>query len=514
MDKQSLMKGTLILGSAGILAKFLGIFFRWPLIMLVGDEGLGYYQMAYPLFIFFIGVASGIPIAVSKLVSESLANKDVQGAFIVLKKALLLMVILGGGFSFIFIGFSQQIISLLKWDPRAIYALVGISFAPIVIGLMSAFRGFFQGFQNMTPTAISEILEQFARVIVGVGLAYILLSKGIEVSVGGAAFGASAGGLLGVTYLYIKYKKTKKEMMVFKLRKDNKLLSKLLSISVPISVGAMVGSLIGLTDSILVPQLLLSAGFSQREATIMLGQLSGKAGVIIHVPLTLSIALCSSIVPIISSEHYFKRREQVLTKVENSISLSMVIALPSFLGLFFMAGPILNLLFPGHGEGSLILKFMSVVIPFMILTQTTTAILQGTGHYIFPVINLVLGCVLKFIITIILVPMPIFNVYGAIIGTIVAYVFVTVLNVFYLCRKLKITISFYNAFLRPAFAAVFMIIPVIYIHYKLYTIYKSEIMASLISIILGAIIYGVLIFIFGVFKYSYFKEKIIKNKRG
>ena len=131
--------------------------------MLVGDEGVGYYQMAYPLLGFFIAVASGIPIAVSKLVSECNAVNDREGSFAILKKAIIIMSIIGFGFTLSMILFSDSIMSFLKWDHKVYYSLIGVSFAPIVVGLMSAFRGFFQGYQNMTPTAVSEIIEQIAN---------------------------------------------------------------------------------------------------------------------------------------------------------------------------------------------------------------------------------------------------------------------------------------------------------------------------------------------------------------
>src|ERR1035437_6366457 len=114
MEKQSLLKGTIILGIAGILARFLGLFFRWPLIMLIGDEGVGYYQMSYPLYMFFIAIASGIPVAISKMVSEKNALDDKEGLILVFRKSLLLMVILGGGFSFFIFANSKVLISFLK----------------------------------------------------------------------------------------------------------------------------------------------------------------------------------------------------------------------------------------------------------------------------------------------------------------------------------------------------------------------------------------------------------------
>lgn len=97
MNKQSLVKGSIILGVAGILTRFLGLFFRWPLIMLIGDEGIGYYQMSYPLYMFFIAMASGIPVAMSKMISERNAVNDIEGSFQVMKESTLLMMIIGIG---------------------------------------------------------------------------------------------------------------------------------------------------------------------------------------------------------------------------------------------------------------------------------------------------------------------------------------------------------------------------------------------------------------------------------
>ena len=196
MKKQSLIKGSLVLGIAGILAKVLGFFFRWPLIMLIGDEGIGYYQLSYPLYMFFVAMASGVPVAVSKMISERNAVNDIDGSFEVVKESAYLMAILGIGTSLILYFFAKPIINFLKWDMKSYYSLIGIAFAPAIISFVTIFRGFFQGLQNMTPSGISQILEQIGRVVIGVGLAYILFPKGIEVSAGGAAFGAAGGAFI------------------------------------------------------------------------------------------------------------------------------------------------------------------------------------------------------------------------------------------------------------------------------------------------------------------------------
>ncbi len=510
MKKQSLIKGTLVLGFGGILTRFLGLFFRWPLIMLIGDEGIGYYQMSYPLYMFYAALATGIPVAVSKMVSEKNAAGDTDGIIQVFRKAMLLMVILGGGFSLFLILSSRQLIRVFRWDEKAYYSLAGICLAPVFISIISVLRGFFQGLQNMNPTAVSQLIEQTGRVIIGVGLAYVLLPYGTEYSAGGAAFGAAAGALTGGIYLFCKYFAFIKKYKPVRKIREVETLNKLLYIAVPISIGAAVGSIMNLIDSILVPQKLIEAGFAYKTAAVLYGQLTGKAFVLINVPLTVSAALCAAVVPIIAEANVLKRRMEVISKTDLALRLSVLIALPSFGGLFFMANPILNLLFPGHSSGYLILKYLSISIPFIILTQTSTAILQGTGCYIKPVLCLTFGCIIKVILTYVLVSIPWINIYGAIIGTVTGYVFTAAVNMYLIHSKLKITANYYEILMKPAFAAVFMILDVVIVYTRVYNYTKSNFYACSAGISTGIILYIVLIFFFGIIQYSYFKKRFFK----
>lgn len=516
MKKQSLIRGTLILGGASLISRFLGLFFRWPLMMLIGDEGMGYYQMSYPLYMFFIAIASGIPVAVSKMVSEKNAIGDEIGAKLVLKKALFLMIFMGIGFSITIFIFSKQIIHVLKWDSNSYYSLIGISVAPIFISIMASFRGYFQGLQNMTPTAISELIEQIGRVIFGVGLAYIFFSKGIEYSAGGASLGAAAGGLIGGLYLVIRYikmnsikkhnskdKKSKREGIL--------ILNKLLMMAIPISIGSTVGTIMSLIDSVLVPQKLLNAGFTYKEAAVIYGQLSGKAFVLVNIPLALSIALCASLVPIIAEMYVLKRKVELVNKIETAFKFSAVISIPSCLGLFFLSAPILQLIFPGRAAGDVILKYLALSIPFIIIAQTSTALLQGVGKYAVPVINLLMGCIIKIVLTFLLVPIPGINIYGAITGTIAGYFTAALLNMLYIRKSLNISINYYETMIRPAFASVIMIIFVVIIYIKVYNYTLSTRLSCSLAIFSGLIIYCILIILFGVFKFGYIKNKLLRK---
>ena len=438
MKKQSLLKASIVLGAAGMVAKFLGLFFRWPLIMLIGDEGVGYYQMSYPLYMFFVAMASGVPVAISKMISEKKAKGDIQGIFEVVKESTILMMFLGVGTTIILFFFAKPIIKFVQWDMKSYYALLGISFAPFVISIMTIYRGFFQGLQNMTPSGVSQILEQIGRVIIGVGLAILFLPRGIEYAAGGAAFGAAAGGVIGATYLREKYKKVKKQMWNKRVKSNPEVLTSILKIALPISVGTTVGTIMSLIDSILVPQKLLQAGLTSESATILYAQLTGKANVITNIPLTLSMAVGTSLIPIIAENYIMNKRKDLESKVQLSIKLSMLIAMPCTLGLFFLAGPIMKLIFPGKWDGILILKYLSLSVPFIIITQTTTSIMQGIGHYIRPIINLFIGCIVKIILSFVLVPMANINIYGAVIASISAYLVSTILNLISLKMRLKL----------------------------------------------------------------------------
>lgn len=424
-----------------------------------------------------------------------------------MKESAILMMIIGTGTTCTLFFFARPIISFLRWDIKSYYSLIGISFAPIVISFMTIFRGFFQGLQNMTPSAISQIIEQVGRVIFGVGLAVILLPRGIEYSAGGAAFGATGGAIFGSIYLYSKYKNIKRSYGVKKIKSNPKVLNNILRIAIPISLGATVGTIMSLIDSILVPQKLLQAGFTNTQATVLYAQLTGKASVIVNIPLTLSMAICTSLIPIIAENYILKKHTELRNKIYISMKMSAIIAIPCMFGLFFLAEPVMKLIFPGRFEGIEILKYLSLSIPFIIITQTTTSILQGTGNYIKPVINLLIGCIVKVILTWTLVSMKSFNIYGAVIASIGAYLVSTILNLITLKVTLKIKLNLYEILIKPAYASTIMMLLVLTSYNGLYKRTTSNGISCLISIFLGIIVYIILIVVLRVFKAQDIKDR-------
>ncbi len=458
-----IIKCTIVLSLSSIFAKFLGVFFRWPLVMLIGDEGIGYYQMTYPLYMFFVGIVSGMPITVSKLVSERIAYNDKESVLSIVNSAFKIMILLGVGTSIALFSLSSYIIEFLKWDFKVYWSLIGVSIAPISVCMLGVFRGLFQGMENMFPTGISQIIEQITRVLFGVYLAFLLFPKGIEYAAGGASIGASIGGFIASIFMIIVYINFKKRYFAgVNIREiKNKYFGKILKISVPLSLGATVSTIMVLIDSILVPQLLLNAGYSYKQSTILYGQLTGKVSVLTNIPLTLSVALSTSIVPVLSKLFILNKKQELKDKILISFKLSSYIAFPCFIGLYFLSGPIMNVVFPNNSEGFDILRYASVSIPFIVFSQVSTSILQSTNNYIKPVINILIGCILKISITLFLTGTPRFNIYGAVLATIFSYILTSYLNLRDIKNKLNVNVSILEVVLTPLFCSLSMIIVVL-----------------------------------------------------
>lgn len=511
MKKQSLIKGTIILGFATIFARFLGLFFRIPIQGMIGDEGMGYYQMSYPLYMTFVAVASGIPIAMSKIISEYRAKNDTEAVNIVLKAAFKFMIPIGVITSILMIYFGRNIVGLLKWNDKSYYSFMVISIAPIFVCIMCTFKGYFQGLQNMNSTAVSQIIEQIGRVVLGVLCAYLLIGWGIEYAAAGAAFGTVAGGILGSIYLAIKYKRNAIPKVRTGKRDRKGITMRLLDAALPISVGAAVGTIMSLIDSILVPQRLLAAGYTVTECTVIYGQYTGKAMTIQNVPLALSMALCSSLVPIIAEVYALRNFKEIDRRVRLVFKLSMMIGIPCFLGLFYLSKPIMGLVFMGDYGGHEIMKILSISIPLIIITQTTTSILQSCGNYMRPVYNLAIGCIFKVIVSYILVADPRFNIYGAIIGSIAGYMVTAILNIVNVKTLLNVKIGIYEVFIKPLLISLIMVIAVVFTYNNVYNYTISNGISCLTAIFIGVVVYCIFALALRVITIEEIRGRFTKN---
>jgi stage V sporulation protein B len=500
MSKNSFLKGAFILAVAGIIVKILGAFFRIPLGNIIGSEGMGYYQSAYPVYVLLLTISSaGFPAAISKLVSEKVAVNDYGGAHRIFKVSFIALILTGiVTFGILYFG-ADYIVTYMK-NPKAYYSMIAISPALLFVPIMAGFRGYFQGRQDMTPTAISQIVEQTFRVGLGLYLSFFFLSKGTEYAAAGASFGATSGAFIGSLFMIVMYimksKKIKRELTYNsskRIESIKEIINKLLIIAVPITIGSAIMPIMNMIDAAMVMRRLQDGGFTYLEATKLYGQLTGMAATLINLPQVLTMALSMSLVPVIS--HSFALSDMNIAKsdMKAGIRVALLIGLPAGFGLASLSTPIMQMLYPKEPASvGQILLFLSMGVIFLSLIQTLTGILQGMAKAYIPVINLFIGAIVKVAISYTLIPIDWFNVKGAAIGTVSAYIVATILNFYYLKKNMSIKFGFKDFVLKPFISVIIMSICAVFTYNILYEFLGNS-LSCLGAIVLGGFVYAVML---------------------
>lgn len=504
MKKQSFLTGAFILALAGIVTRVFGAIYRIPLTWLIGSEGMGLYGMSYPLYAMLLVVSTvGIPVAISKLISEKVTAGDYQEAYRVFRLSLIILAGTGLFFSLLLLVGARPLVEKgLLQDKRAYYALISVSPAIFIVSVMSAYRGFFQGMQTMVPTALSQLIEQLFRVGTALILAYYLFDRGIEYAAAGAAFGAVTGAIAGLVVLLLFFRQRRSYFGEPRLYKksatvsNRELLRQIVTLAIPVSLASMVMPIVQNIDVVIVPARLGVAGYTTQEATALFGQLSQMAATLINLPTTITVALAVSLVPAISEAFALDDLALVRSRVNAAIRVTMILELPAFVGLYILSNEIMALLYRSP-EAGVALSGLAAGVLFLGLHQTTSGILQGLGRTDIPVINLLAGAVLKVFITYTLTAVPSFGIRGAALGTVGAFIVAATLNLFALYRLVGFTLEIKQMLIKPLLAVLVMAFAVIKAYTYLLSFLQKNSFATLGAISIGIVVYGAVLLLVG-----------------
>ena len=510
MANSKILKGTAILGIAGIFVKILGAVFRIPLTALIGTEGMAYYGYACPLYSLFLVIATaGIPVAISRMVSEKIAYNDFSGAQRVFRVSRWLLLAIGVfAFAVCFFG-AELIAKYVSKDMGAVLPIKAIAPALIFVPVMSAYRGYFQGRQNMNPTAISQFIEQIFRVAVGLILASVMVAQGLEMAAAGATFGATVGSIAGLLIIMLIYALNKKAINYHlrqsrqihgerrKKEKTMAIVKQILIIAIPITIGASILPLVNFADSAIVTRRLLDGGFTDVEARELWGQLSGYCNTMVGLPQVLTQAVAVAMVPAIAAAYKLRNRAEIDENINLGMRISMIIGMPCAAGMIALAEPILLLLFSSEAASAIsaapTLMVMCLGVPLMALLQTTNGILQGVNRQVLPMKNLAIGAVAKIILTYVLVAIPSLNIKGAAIGSVFVYGIALILNLRDMKRYTKVRVDFMLTYIKPTAASVIMGVCAFASYKILFGALGSNSLATLGAVVVGVIVYAVLI---------------------
>ncbi len=491
--KQTFMKGALILMIANIIVKVIGAAFKIPLTYLLGEEGMALFSTSYTMYTWlFIVATAGIPVAISRMISQTRAKgntKEVERIFSVSFSLLLVIGVCGSTILY----FGSELFASLLGNPDAAMGIRAISPAVLFVSFMSAYRGYFQGHQDMLPTAVSEVTEALGKLIIGFLCAYLLLKKGVIYSASGAVFGVAAGGLLGFLTLFAAFSRKKKSgtNSTGFVRTRGTILKELVTIAVPITIGASVFSLTSLIDVAMIMHNLSSCGFTYTESKLLYGSYTGYAVPLFNLPPTLISSITISLVPAISRALARGDRQGAVYTTENSIFITLLFSLPCAVGMSVLAKPILDLVY-NNTNASQTLSVLALAIVFVSLVMVTNAILQSAGKERIPVINMLIGGAVKILINNWLVKNPAINIVGAPIGTISCYAVILILNIICLLRVIPVRLSFSRYIVKPVIASALMGIAA-YGVYELCMPLGSK-LSLIVSIVSGAVIYLLAVF--------------------
>ena len=463
-NNHKFLKGTLILTISSIVVKVIGSLNWIILSRVMGGEGIGLYQMGFPIYLMAITVSSaGIPVAISIITAEKLAQKDYLGAQRVFHISLRLLLLTGLIFSgALLFGAGWLIDNHLIRDGRAYYSIIALAPAVFFVTFLSSFRGYLQGWQIMTPTAASEIVEQLTRVVTMIFFANMLMPRGLAYAAGGASMGAGVGAFCGLLVLCWFYARLKKQFhneinnqkVEFAKESSWDVVKRLVRLALPVSMSSLMLPVVANLDLLIVPARLEVAGFNVSEATEMFGYLTGMAVPLINLSTILTASLAISLVPAISESRIMKDQAGIKAKLKTAFSVTSIITIPCTIGLFILAEKIATMIYNAPNAAPAI-QTMSTAIFMLGLHQVSTGILQGLGKTTIPVINMIIAATTKVVLSWVLTAIPEMGIKGAAWATVSDIGVAAIMNLFFIYKYTGFSLSI-GGVLKPFLASLAM----------------------------------------------------------
>lgn len=503
--------GVLILTITNIVVKIIGLLFKFPMNNYLGTTVMGYYNQSYSIYtVLYMISTAGLPIAVSRLISEARSKGRFKQAKRIYRTALGLFVVIGIiGMLIMLLGAKWYSTNVLSAS-NAASCIMMIAPTLFFICISSAFRGYFQGYQEMLPTAISQFIEAACKLAIGLALAMYAKNQGEPsyIIAAYAAVGLTVGAALGMIFLWLsklRFKEKKyNEEILLEIPEDDaiepykKICKTLLIIAIPITISASVMSFTQMVDSALISNILQNHWLMSEETVESLyGSYTTQAVSITNMPPVLVYPISYAIIPLIVLANNSNDQQRSKRLMESSLRVSILIGMPCFLGCAVMSQPILSIIFTNGVELSApLLRLLSPTTLFICMLSVSNAILQANGYERLPLISMLCGAVVKIGTSLLL--LNLIGINGTPISTVLCYLTINVLNFYFVAKKVKILPHFGRVFFRPFLASAVCAGSAFLCNWllgKTFMAYHPRIMVIL-AIVFAALIYFICIFLF------------------
>lgn len=460
MEEKSMGRSFLILSLAGVLVKVLSAVYMPLLTLIIGTAGYGIYSSSYNAFIFILAVTSmGAQPAVTKVVAELKALGYHKDAYNAMKIARNYLAIFGFAFMVVLISFGDSIAKMMS-SPSSALSMKFLAPTILLSAMLAAYRGYMQGVDSMKEIAVSQVIEQIFNVVFSLIFALLLNNISREWGSAGGTVGTTIGALIAIVYVIYIFNKNDYYEEAIKNNEDGKRISKkriikkLIQYGLPITMVAAVQNSAGLIDAMIVKGRLLSAGFEQLRVDELFGTLN-YFNTLIYVPLTIVTALCTAIFPRIISAYVQRNRKELKSQITYSYRLTYLITIPAAIGLAVLSKEIFLFLL-NDSYGYQMLAYGSVVLIFMSITSIQNTILQGVNKLYLVLTTASLGILIKFVVNFILVGIKDINIFGAVIGSVFAFLIPAIINHKRIQKLFKIRIPVISQGMIPLISSIIM----------------------------------------------------------
>ena len=460
--KQNFLQGTALLAMATAIVKVIGAFYKIPLNAIIGEKGFGYFNTAYEIYNVLLMISTaGLPVAMSRMISQASSLKHYNQVRRIYNTARGIFLGLGITGTLLMTLFCRQLAAFQN-QPDAWAAIGFLGPCVLLICIMSTFRGFIQGQSNMLPTSISQVLEAFVKLIVGIAAAWLLLKTtgSVALAAGGAILGVTASCLVSSVYLFGCFRKVYPRMAQTddEPRSFMDTAKGLMVIAIPITLGSAGLQLLTMLETKIYMGRLLEF-YTQSAADTMRG-IYGMTQTIFNMPCAFITPITISIIPAITAQLTTCHDLEAKATEESAIRITGLISMPCAFGLGLLAQPVTALL-GGYTGDNLVLatKLMTILgfsIMFNAVVLVTTAIMQAHGHATRPVINMLIGGVLKLAAVFMLTGNPNIGIVGTPVGTLLCYLAIAVLNIYSIRTLLEHPPAILKNLIRTFLAAVIM----------------------------------------------------------
>ena len=459
--QNSFFGGAAILAAGILIVKLIGMFYKIPLINIIGEAGAADFNNAYNIYAVLLTVSTaGLPVAVSKLVSEANAlnrRNQVRRTF---RLALVLFLTLGL-ISFLVMFFRADTLAGMMNDSKAAAGIRALAPAVVCVGCLAALRGYSQGHSNMAPTSVSQIIEALCKLVVGLGLAFWLVKQGKDpdVAAAGAITGVTVGTVVALAYMVLDF-------LLSHGREDTRgtdrpdsagsILANILKIAVPITLSSSMVGIVTVIDSSLVQGQLQSAlDLTEQASRTLYGNYSGALN-IYNLPTSLMAAITASVIPAVSAALARRDRRGAARITGSALRITALLSFPMGVGLFVLGTPIIRLLFPklNVAVAGPLLSTLGIATPFVCMVLVCNSVLQAHGFINLPVIVMVLGGIVKIVNNYNLVGA--IGIAGAPVGNILCFGLALVLDLVVITRVIPNRPRLLPIFAKPAVASAVM----------------------------------------------------------